>query len=324
MSTRIVTLFGEEIIPEPQKPAGKTRAPRKKKAADDTDAGAQEAATDEGTDVTIADNSSPVQTTAVITPMGETPVPEPEDNALTAETPFADIIAPEVNVYTTAEQDIAAVSEGEATEVPAPDPSETQTPDTSLQLVAHTAAETPALVTDAIPDALKPPVSRPAGRDALLAAIRQTVHAPEKPPANNEEPKSETVAENQEKKGRKRAAAGTSETPDNLPEDWKGEKNYYTIGEVAALFNVKTSHIRFWTNDFKLKVRTTRKGDRLYTPDQIKELRTIYHLVKERGFTLSGAKARLKTQNKRDVTTIDLKDALTNLRGKLQILRDQL
>ena len=110
----------------------------------------------------------------------------------------------------------------------------------------------------------------------------------------------------------------------NLPADWKGEKNYYSIGEVADLFKVKTSHIRFWTNEFKLKVRTTRKGDRLYTPDQVREIRTIYHLVKERGFTLAGAKARLKSQNKKDMETIDLKDSLIQLRNKLVAIKNQL
>jgi len=109
-----------------------------------------------------------------------------------------------------------------------------------------------------------------------------------------------------------------------LPEEWKGDKKYYSIGEVAELFNVKTSHIRFWTNEFKLNVRTTRKGDRLYTPGQVRELRAIHHLVKERGFTLTGAKAKLKAQNKMDVETIDLKQSLLQLRNKLLIIKNQL
>jgi DNA-binding transcriptional MerR regulator len=109
-----------------------------------------------------------------------------------------------------------------------------------------------------------------------------------------------------------------------LPEDWQGDKQYYTIGEVAELFKVKTSHIRFWTNEFKIKVRTTKKGDRLFTADQIRELRAIHHLVKERGFTLTGAKAKLKAQNKMDVETIDLKQSLKQLRNKLLIIRNQL
>lgn len=109
-----------------------------------------------------------------------------------------------------------------------------------------------------------------------------------------------------------------------LPEDWKGDKKYYTIGEVAELFKVKTSHIRFWTNEFKLKVRTTRKGDRMFTPDQVRELRAIHHLVKERGFTLNGARAKLKAQNKMDVETVDLKQSLLQLRQKLLLIRNQL
>ena len=109
-----------------------------------------------------------------------------------------------------------------------------------------------------------------------------------------------------------------------IPDDWQGDKQYYSIGDVAKLFHVKTSHIRFWTNEFKLKVRTNRKGDRLYTPRQVRELRAIHHLVKERGFTLTGAKAKLKTQNKRDVETIDLKQSLMQLRNKLLIIRNKL
>lgn len=109
-----------------------------------------------------------------------------------------------------------------------------------------------------------------------------------------------------------------------LPDGWQGDKRYYPIGEVAALFQVKTSHIRFWTNEFKLKVRTTRKGDRLYTSEQIRELKTIYHLVKERGFTLSGAKARMKAPNSIEMETVDLKQSLLQLRNKLVIIRNQI
>ncbi|MES2701137.1 MAG: MerR family transcriptional regulator [Bacteroidota bacterium] len=122
----------------------------------------------------------------------------------------------------------------------------------------------------------------------------------------------------------KKQVSKAEKIPQNLPEDWQGEKQYYSIGEVADLFKVKTSHIRFWTNEFKLKVRTTRKGDRLFTPDQVKEIRAIHHLVKERGFTLTGAKAKLKAQNKMDVETIDLKQSLLQLRNKLVIIRNQL
>jgi len=117
------------------------------------------------------------------------------------------------------------------------------------------------------------------------------------------------------KKGKKEA---------DILEGWQADKQYYSIGEVANLFSVKTSHIRFWTNEFAIKVRTTRKGDRLFTPEQVRELRTIYHLVKERGFTISGAKARLKTNKKTDTEAVDLKQSLMQLRNKLLLIRNQL
>ena len=106
--------------------------------------------------------------------------------------------------------------------------------------------------------------------------------------------------------------------------DWEGEKKYYSIGEVAKIFNVRTSNIRYWTNEFALKVRTTRKGDRLYTPEQIKEIRTIYHLTKERGFTIAGAKGKLKESKKVSVHSVDLKDSLLQLRNKLVQLKNSI
>ncbi|MBS1687625.1 MAG: MerR family transcriptional regulator [Bacteroidetes bacterium] len=105
---------------------------------------------------------------------------------------------------------------------------------------------------------------------------------------------------------------------------WAGDKQYYSIGEVAALFKVKTSNIRFWTNEFGLKLRTTRKGDRLYTPEQVREIRTIYHLVKERGYTINGAKTKLKTQKKMSTESVDLKQSLLQLRNKLQAIKNSL
>jgi len=73
------------------------------------------------------------------------------------------------------------------------------------------------------------------------------------------------------------------------------EKIYYTIGEVAEMFQVNTSHIRFWSNEFDvIKPSTNKKGNRLYTQSDIENLKKIYHLVKEKGFTLKGAKVELK------------------------------
>ena len=118
----------------------------------------------------------------------------------------------------------------------------------------------------------------------------------------------------------KASQAKTKKTDSSVSEilvDWKADKQYYSIGEVAALFSVNTSHIRFWTKEFDLRVRTTRKGDRLYTPDQIIQLHTIYDLVKERGFTLAGAKAKMKGNKKGVIETATLKQSLTVLRKQL-------
>lgn len=106
--------------------------------------------------------------------------------------------------------------------------------------------------------------------------------------------------------------------------NWKPEKQYYSIGEVAKLFAVRTSHIRFWATEFGLKVRTTQKGDRLFTAQNITRLRAIYHLVKERGFTIPGAKARLKDGPGGSADTLDLKQALLKLRNELSLIRNKL
>lgn len=99
------------------------------------------------------------------------------------------------------------------------------------------------------------------------------------------------------------------------------QKQYQTIGEVAKLFDLNTSHIRFWTKEFNIKVRTTRKGDRLYTHQQIEELKTIYHLVKEKGFTIPGAKTKLKELASQAQAPLDVKAALLKIKNKLQQLK---
>lgn len=113
--------------------------------------------------------------------------------------------------------------------------------------------------------------------------------------------------------------------PPVMQQGWEASKQYYAIGEVALLFDVKTSHIRFWTKEFNLKVRTTRKGDRLYTEAHIRELKVIYHLVKERGFTIAGAKTKLKEEKKVSSTSVvDLRKSLLLLRNQLVAIRNQL
>lgn len=74
------------------------------------------------------------------------------------------------------------------------------------------------------------------------------------------------------------------------------EKLYYTIGEVAKMFNVNISLIRFWEKEFTvIKPHRNKKGNRLFTQHDVDLFHQIYHLVKERGYTLDGAKEKLKT-----------------------------
>lgn len=76
-------------------------------------------------------------------------------------------------------------------------------------------------------------------------------------------------------------------------------KLYYSIGEVSDMFDVSSSLIRYWESEFKyLKPQKNSKGDRRFTKQNIDQLNTIYHLVKEKGYTLEGAKREIKEKRK--------------------------
>ncbi len=78
------------------------------------------------------------------------------------------------------------------------------------------------------------------------------------------------------------------------------EKLYYSISEVADMFSVNNSLIRFWEKEFDIiRPKKNKKGNRMFTKEDIENFRVIYHLVKERGFTLQGAQQKLK-ENKSD------------------------
>src|SRR5688500_11307783 len=103
------------------------------------------------------------------------------------------------------------------------------------------------------------------------------------------------------------------------------EKLYYSIGEVAEIFNVAPSLIRFWESEFEIiKPKKNRKGNRQFTKEDIDNVRTIFHLVKEKGFTLQGAKEMLRndTQSVRD--KMEVVDSLRSVRKFLIELRDKL
>ncbi|GAA4298883.1 MerR family transcriptional regulator [Aestuariibaculum suncheonense] len=103
------------------------------------------------------------------------------------------------------------------------------------------------------------------------------------------------------------------------------EKRYYSIGEVAKAFNVNTSLIRFWEKEFDaLKPKKNAKGNRKFTPEDIKNLKLIYHLVKERGFTLEGAKIHLKEGKKDTLSNFEIISKLEDVKNQLIKIKEHL
>ena len=103
------------------------------------------------------------------------------------------------------------------------------------------------------------------------------------------------------------------------------DKLYYTIGEVAEMFDVSRSLLRYWENEFSfLTPRKNRKGDRLFTKENIQQIQIIYNLVKERGFTLEGAKQELRKEKNTLGEQFDLVDRLKGILSKLKDLDNKL
>ena len=103
------------------------------------------------------------------------------------------------------------------------------------------------------------------------------------------------------------------------------EKLYYSIGEVAQAFDVNTSLIRFWEKEFDvLKPKKNAKGNRRFTPQDIKNLELIYHLVKERGFTLEGAKIHLKQHKQKNLDQFELVQKLKTIKAELLKIKEAL
>ena len=102
-------------------------------------------------------------------------------------------------------------------------------------------------------------------------------------------------------------------------------KLYYSIGEAAEILNVNTSLIRFWEKEFPiLKPKKNKKGNRQFTKDDIDNLKMIYHLVKERGFTLQGAKEKLKKGKGTTKKEVDIVDSLEKVKSFLLDLKKEL
>ena len=103
------------------------------------------------------------------------------------------------------------------------------------------------------------------------------------------------------------------------------EKLYFSISEVAAMFNVNASLIRIWEKEFEIiKPFKNKKGNRLFTKKDIENFHLIYHLVKERGMTLAGAKKKIR-ENKDDVDrNFEVVSKLKEIKSLLTEIRDTL
>lgn len=102
-------------------------------------------------------------------------------------------------------------------------------------------------------------------------------------------------------------------------------KLYYSIGEVAKMFEVNTSLIRFWEKEFDIiKPKKNNKGNRLFTQSDIDNFHLIFHLVKERGFTLDGAKKKLKDDRKRTSENFEVVQSLKKIKSFLLDLKEEL
>ena len=105
----------------------------------------------------------------------------------------------------------------------------------------------------------------------------------------------------------------------------KDLKMYYSIGEVAKMFDVNESLLRYWEKEFPIISPKKAGGNiRQYRKEDIENIRLVYHLVKEKGMTLQGAKLRLKANKEKTVQTAEVLDRLKQILEELVKLRKSL
>lgn len=112
----------------------------------------------------------------------------------------------------------------------------------------------------------------------------------------------------------------------NMPyKEIKIEKLYYSIGEVADMFKVNTSLIRYWEKEFDIiRPKKNNKGNRLFTPEDIDNFHIIYYLVKERGMTLKGAKKKMSENKEDTVQNFEVVKSLQNIKEMLLEVKEML
>lgn len=103
------------------------------------------------------------------------------------------------------------------------------------------------------------------------------------------------------------------------------KKLYYSMGEVAEMFDVNPSLIRHWESKFDcVRPHKNKKGNRMFSPQDVEKLKLIYHLVKERGMTLEGANMAMKRRGKSVLREVSILERLQNIRAMLLEVRESL
>lgn len=110
-----------------------------------------------------------------------------------------------------------------------------------------------------------------------------------------------------------------------LKRDRQIEKVYFPIGQVAEMFGVNTSLIRYWEKEFDIiKPFRNKKGNRLFTPKDVDNFHVIFHLVKERGFTLQGAREKLRKNKQDTFDTVEIVKSLQQIKNFLVEIKENL
>ena len=103
------------------------------------------------------------------------------------------------------------------------------------------------------------------------------------------------------------------------------KKLFYSMGEVSEMFDVNPSLIRHWESKFEvLKPQKNKKGNRMFTPEDVENLKLIYHLVKERGMTLPGARQRMKDNKEATLRNFEIVERLRSIREELTGMKEAL
>jgi DNA-binding transcriptional MerR regulator len=109
----------------------------------------------------------------------------------------------------------------------------------------------------------------------------------------------------------------------NEEEEEAPKKYYFSMGEVCEMFDVAPSLVRYWHSEFpEIRPLKNKKGNRLFRPQDVETIKLIYHLLKERGFTIQGAKDYLKDQKKISKGDFELLESLKKLRAQLVELKE--